>query len=218
MAKTKKTKTNATDELIKSLGADLEPVKPFGCPLRRALPWIAFSALYAGLLAYFVGMRPDMGKMLFEGPFLFEMILVGATAIFTAVTSMYMGVPDMCGQKWLKPVSLTLLATFFTWAGTQWFATGMTLPPISWGHCIDQAAIIALLPIAALLYMVKGGTTTTPVLMSVMNVTSVGAFAYIALRITCMSDDVGHIFFFHVVPFLVVGTLLGVLARKIYKW
>ena len=214
MAKAK----NKNDDLIKSLGEDLKPVKPLGCPARRTLPWIAFSALYAAIIIHYVGMRPDLVVKLHDGVFMFEIILVGITAILAAGASVYMSVPDMCGQKWLKPTALSFIAVFFLWAFTQWFSYGMPMPEPHWDHCINQSAIIALLPIAMLLYIAKRGTTTTPVMMSIMNVASVGALAYIALRLTCMVDDVGHIFFFHVIPFLIAGTLLGVMARKIYKW
>lgn len=213
-----KKKTNKTDDLIKSLGADLKPVKPLGCPARRTLPWVAFSALYVAIIVHYVGMRPDLAAMLKDGMFLFEIILVGIAALFTAAASVYMSVPDMCGQKWLKPTALSLTGVFFLWVLTQWFSHGMPLPAAHWDHCLNEAAIVALLPIAMLIYITKRGTTTTPILMSLMNITCVGALAYIALRLTCMSNDIGHIFIFHVVPFLVLGTLFGMLARKIYKW
>ena len=226
MAKTTKTKTTKkktkascpTDDLIKSLCGDLTPMQAVGCQVRRSFPWILFSGLYAAIVIHYAGMRPDLSEALHSGVFLFELVLVGVTALFAAFSSISMTVPDMQGRKWLKPVSFTLMGVFFLWAFTQWIAGGMSLPHFHWGHCINQGAILGLIPIAMLLYMTKRGSTTTPVLMSIMNVTAVGALAYIALRLTCMVDDVGHIFFFHVLPFLVIGTLLGALARKIYNW
>jgi len=174
MAKTTKTKTTKkktkascpTDDLIKSLCGDLTPMQAVGCQVRRSFPWILFSGLYAAIVIHYAGMRPDLSEALHSGVFLFELVLVGVTALFAAFSSISMTVPDMQGRKWLKPVSFTLMGVFFLWAFTQWIAGGMSLPHFHWGHCINQGAILGLIPIAMLLYMTKRGSTTTPVLIN----------------------------------------------------
>ena len=215
----KKAKTScSTEDLIKDLSKDLTPMQAARCQIQRSFSWVIFSVLYASAIGYYIGMRPDIDVVIHESVFLFEIILVGITGLFAAFSSVSMTIPDMQGRKWLKPVSFTLIGVFFLWTLTHWFGNGMPVPSDRWNHCINEAAIIALVPIAMLLYMTKRGSTTTPVLMSVMNITAVGTLAYIVLRLTCMVDEIGHIFFFYVIPFLVVGTLLGVLARRLYRW
>jgi len=211
-------KKNQTDALIKQLSGEWTPVEPIAHPLRRFCPWLVFSIIYVVAIVYFIGLRPDMGSKMYDSIFIFEMILVFTTGLFSAVSAAYMCVPDMRGAKWLKHVSFTLIGVFFVWTLTMWGGQGFAMPDQLWAHCVPKGVMIAFLPVAALIYMAKGGSTTQPVLMGTLSIASVAALAYMGLRTTCMSDELGYIFFFHVLPFLVIGTVLGAVARKIFRW
>jgi len=62
------------------------------------------------------------------------------------------------------------------------------------------------------------GSTTQPYLMILMNVIAVSGLGYIGLRITCASDDIGHICVFHILPYIALGAFIAMIGRRFYRW
>ncbi len=206
------------DSLIGDLTQDLKLVKCMGCPARRIIPWILAAALYTACAVYFIGIRHDVNT-LFESPiFAFEILLMSFIGIMAALSSSYLSVPDMCGKQWLVPTTLTSLGIFAAWCIIRGAIEGMYMPQIHLDHCMGEGAFMAIIPVAILIFMMKQGTTTRPILMSFMNVLSITALGYVALRFTCSSDTIAHATISHLVPYTVFGAVLGIMARKLYKW
>ena len=78
--------------------------------------------------------------------------------------------------------------------------------------------MLAILPAVFMFLMVARGFTAHPVLMAVMNGLGIAAVGYLALRFTCTSEDLGHTLYTHLLPFIVVGSVFGLLARRLYRW
>lgn len=207
-----------TNDLIDNLCGEHKPVKCMMHPLWRIIPWILAIAVYTGCAIYFIGLRHDI-ETIFQTPGVaFEIILMGLTGILAALTSSYLSVPDMRGHKWLIPTTITALAIFALWCCIRGAIEGMFLPRLHLDHCMGEGAFLAIIPVAILLFMMKQGTTTKPVLMGIMNVISISAAGYVALRFTCSMDTVGHATLSHIVPYILFGAAIGVVARKLYKW
>lgn len=140
-------------------------------------------------------------------------------AISAVLASSWLCVPDMRGQKWLLSVPVTLLSVFSFWyvlllaqgTGTYEFRPGF-------GACTGDGILFGSLPVLALIFLTRKGATTRPYWMGFMNTLSVGALGLTMLRFTCGGDAPLHIAFYHFLPFIVLGILLGMLARRIYDW
>lgn len=206
------------DDLIRNLSQELEPVKIMEHPLKRTLPWVAFVIFYLTTALMFLGLRPDMSAMLVNPTYLFEIILVFAMASFAALCSMWLCVPDMRGQNWMLAVPITLCAAFMTWTGLRVIAEGFYIPQFSFCMCSAEITVNAVLPACALFYFTFKGKTTRPYLMAFMNVMAVGGFGYIASRLTCEHNEIVHIIFSHIGPYLLMGMLLGMIGKRIYRW
>ncbi len=209
---------NATDRLISSLSEELEPGKPLRHPFNRALGYIFVALIYVGTIAYFLGFRPDIALMFSKSSFLFEIVLVFAIFISAACAAAWMCVPDMRGQNWMIAIPLTLFGVFIVWIGLESFINDLTIPRIHLHHCAMDAALIAGVPVAAMVFLTTKGASTKPVLSSFMGMLSMGALGYFSLRFTCMSNELGHIAFYHVIPFVFGGALIGAIAQRFYRW
>jgi hypothetical protein len=207
-----------TEALIKELSGDLEPVKRLSHPLLRVLPWMALACAYVAGVVYTLGVRPDISARLVDPIFLFETSLLGFVALSAALVSSWLCVPDMRGKSWMAGVPLTALGVFALWTTIKGFSEGLNMPAIHWDHCFNDGALMGFVPMAAVVFFARGGTTTHPVMMSLMNTLSVGALGYVGLRLTCIVDTVGHACFYHFFPFVVLGLVTGVFARKLYRW
>ena len=210
--------TQDTDTLIDSLTEDLCPVKVLMHPLLRVLPWCVYAVLYVGLAIYFLGLRYDFEEVIYDPIFVFEMVLVLVMSLSAAVCSMWMCVPDMRGQQWLIAVPTTLFMTFLLLVGLKVGLDGVSMPKITWHHCHSDSMYIGFIPAATIWFLTMRGKTTCYVKTTFMNVLAVGGLGYLGLRLTCGADNMGHISFFHILPYLVLGIVAGLVARRIYRW
>ncbi|MGB0718921.1 MAG: NrsF family protein [Bdellovibrionales bacterium] len=206
------------DDLIGNLTQDLKPVKPMPCPVMRILPWIIATSVYVFILVYLTGVRHDAIAALGKPVFLFEIGLMAYIAISAAIASSFLSVPDMKGQQWVLTSSLTAFGVFMGWTVIRMFTEGFQTPQMHMDHCMGEGVFMAIIPVAALIFYMKRGCTTRPVMTAFMNVLAITGIGYIGLRFTCSMDVVEHATITHLLPYVVLGTLCGVLARRVYKW
>ena len=209
---------NNIDDLIGSLTDELEPVKPMGCPARRIVPWVVVSVVFVVGCVFSMGTRHDISTLFTNHIFLFEMVLMTLTFIGAALSSSYLCVPDMQGQKWLIPTTLTSAGIFVLWSAIRFFIEDGAMPHLEFEHCMGEGAFMAIVPVAILIFMLKQGTTTRPYLMMSMNVLAIAALGFVALRFTCPIDTVARATLSHLLPYIALGAVLGLLARRLYKW
>lgn len=206
------------DDVINGLSGDLQPVAVMGHPLSRALPSAILCALYVLFVSVAIGFRDDITSKLVEPLFVTEIILSLAIAFSASVTSAWLCVPDMRGQRWLLAVPVALFAGMSVIYMQMTFAQGFEFVHLEWQSCVYQGFYMIGLPLLAVLVMSRKGRTTHPFWMSLNNTLSVGMMGWVGLRFTCGADSVDHIFTYHFFPFVVVGFLLLLFARCIYRW
>ena len=207
-----------TNDLINNLTDELEPVKLLKSPIQRTIPWVAFAVLYTVFAIAVLGIRGDFSNKIHDAHYIFELSLVLLMSISAAACSIWMCIPDMRGQNWLLSTSLTLFAVVVAWITSQAFMDIDHMPHMQWSHCFEEAAVFGLLPAVTIVFLSMKGKTTHPNLMVLMNAIAVGGLGYIGLRITCASDDIAHICMFHILPYILIGGIIGAIGRKIYRW
>lgn len=211
-------KKDNTDDLISQLTENFSPVKTLAHPFIRILPWLIAMPLYIAAIVAWIGIRPDAALKLHDPVFLFEITLTIAMAITAALSSAWLAVPDMRGKNWLSVIPLTLLTVFVSWESMRAATEGVQMHPFFWGHCLADGVAFGFIPAAAIIFLGKGGMTTHPRMMALMNVLAVSGFGYAALRFTCGADTVWHAGIYHILPFIIFGIAAGALARRLYRW
>lgn len=207
-----------TEKLIDELAGELKPVKRVLNPLIYISPWIVIALAYLAGVIHFLGVRMDIEEKLAQSEFLFEFGLSSAISLFAAYAAGFLAIPDMREKKWLLTVPTTLFGVFMFWILTKAIADGFTVPGFHWHHCFSDALLMAFVPIATLSLLIRKGATTKPGWMAFMSILAVGGMGWMAMRISCMDDDIGHTMIHHFMPFVLIAVLLGVLARRLYRW
>ena len=169
-------------------------------------------------MAYHNGIRGDIEEKLNDAIFLYEVISAALIVLSAASASLWLCVPDIRGQRWVLAVPLTLFANFLIWLCVKACEEGVHFPAFHVDHCMYEGFYMMGVPAAALMFISYRGSTTHPYLMVFMNMLCASFIAYLGLRFTCMMDTIGHSFVYHIIPYVVAGTIIGTLARKIYKW
>lgn len=207
-----------SEQLIEDLTGDLSSVRPLAHPAVRALPWFLLSVSYAFAVIAFLGLRPDLPYKLHSVEFLFETGLAFFTGASAALCALWMCVPDMRGRDWLPALPFTALGILLFWCVLKALTEGLNLPAPHWDHCFANGFLLGAFPAAFILFITRKGATTKPLMMAFMAVLAVGAFGYVGLRLTCMLDTIGHAGIYHVLPFVALGALFGLAARRVYRW
>lgn len=203
---------------IDGLADELEPVKPMGCPIRRIMPFIVFAAIYVAALVHFVGVRMDIEDKFADPAFLIENALMIIALVSAALCSSFLCVPDMRGHKWMIALPIGSVSIFALWSVIRAWSEGLHMPHLHFDHCMGEGLFMAAVPLTMVLFMMRRGATTHPRLSALMNLIFAAGLAYVGLRFTCNMDTVGHATVMHLFPYLFVGALLGLGARKLYKW
>lgn len=211
-------KEQGIDNLIDSLSDDLKPVNKLAHPALRVLPWVLIALVYMAGVLHFLGIRMDISEKLGETLFLYEMLLTLGIGLTSAYAAGWLSVPDMGERPWLLAIPTALFAAFATLIGCTIICNGLDTPKIDWHHCFSDTLLMGFIPMVLLLILVRKGATTKPYWMSFMCVLSSGSLAWAAIRMSCMSDRIGHNMIFHFLPFIVLALVFSALARKIYRW
>lgn len=207
-----------TDDLIKDLTDGLEPVKCLPHPLICSLRWVAFAVSYMILVIIVLGTRGDISFKVNEPVYLFELGLVTAMSLSAALSSLWLRIPDIRGQKWVVAVPISLFGVLSLWVGLHAYYGIEGVPEVHWHKCFKEAVLFGFVPALAIAFLSARGRTTHPLIMGLMNVLSVGGLGYIGLRITCASENIEHICVYHIMPYILLGLVIGIIRKRIYRW
>lgn len=207
------------DALIDSLSDELEPVAPMGHPLVRMLPLLLVSFCYVVAVIAIIGLRHDwMIKMLDDMGYVFELSLALGVFVTAGLALGWLAIPDMRGQQWITVIPLTLAGVFLFWACLRLCYESSPYFHFHLGHCALDGVFMLMIPLAILTLFLRKGATTHPRLAGVMTILSFSGLSWTGLRLTCGADNFSHAFLMHFLPFVAIGVLFGLFARKIFRW
>lgn len=207
-----------TEDLIGHLASGLEPVRVLSHPLKRVFPWIGLVIAYMTVVIYMLGLRPDMAEMLHNPSYLFELSITSAMAVTASFAAIWLCVPDMRGQEWIVAPPLVLLGVFTLWTGFRIVLAPFEMPHHIWSHCSTDSILFGIVPAATIFFLSMKGKTTHIYLLPLMNALAVGGPGYVALRMTCASEDIAHILTHHTAPYILFALLAVAAGRRIYRW
>lgn len=187
-------------------------------PFTRLLPFVLFVVAYLSFTVGYIGVRPDFAEKLTQFHYVFELVLILSMSISSAFASAWLCVPDMRQQKWMLSVSLTLFATFVTWTFLRAVIDSYIMPHLHWHTCYTLSILFGAIPALFIFLLSMKGKTTQPMMLSAMNALAIGGAGYIALRLICQADDIGHLCVFHIVPYILFAFIASVVGRRIYRW
>lgn len=206
------------ESMIESLSADLQPLKRSTHPVWRALLWALVVIGYVGIVLLIVGVRHDLTEQISNPNFIYEIMTVAMIGFASACASVWLCVPDVRGNGWIVAVPTALAANFMLWMMTMGADDLSHFDHAHWNHCFAEGLFMAGIPAMVIAVLSMRGNTTHPYKMAAMNTIAGASVASIGLRFSCGIDSMDHAILYHVLPFVLVGALIGVFARKIYRW
>jgi hypothetical protein len=202
------------EELIRSLAADLRPVRWPG----RILPWLAgwllLAVLFTAAAIAAAGPFRDGAflPLLSQSGYTTETLVAALTIILMARAALASSIPDPAGPLRLLSWPAAILVI---WLG--FFVVGLwfpTLPVSQLGHrdhCLAEAQLIALVNLLPLLWIARGLAPLRPRLTGALAGIAAAVVPAAMMQFACMYDP-AHILSFHFAPIAmttVIGALLG---------
>lgn len=149
-----------TEDLIQTLTARVEPVRPLRPPSLRLLAWLAMALPAVAVVALAMGLRQDLGQRLGEPMFDTRLVSSLVTSALAALAALMLGVPGR-SKAW----ALAPLPSFLLWMvslGRQCFleVKGEAELEMLAGphlHCLPDITVMIALPTIAMVSLVQRG-------------------------------------------------------------
>jgi len=209
---------NKHENIIETLCQDLEPAQKCRNPVYCAMTWFFMGVLSVIIIGSLMSFRHDLIEKLTDPIFLTEVVLILSLSFSAALASAYLRVPDGGQHKFVLALTYVLCAVVAVFIGREVLLHEALWPALSFSKCMLDAIFTGVFPVVFMMLMMRGQKTTRPVLCGFLNAVAAGSIGYLGLRLTCGSDAISHVCFYHIIPFVLLGIVIGVLARRLYRW
>jgi len=210
-----------TNELIKQLVADLRPVRPLRPPWIRTILWMAIALPYVGAVVWSKLMMVDVPQAAADTRFMVEQLATLATALTAAIAALRSAIPGFDRRYLLLP-----LAPLALWLGSvghgcvqDWVrlgAEGLTIRP-DW-DCLPMAAIIGIIPGAAIVVMLRKGASLHPRVTLGLAALAVASVANFGLQFAHAREASIMVLAWHLGAAAVLSALGGCLGDRVLSW
>ncbi len=210
---------NHTQKTIDDLCCGLKPCKRLGNPLWRSLLWMVIAISYVSAVALMLGVQPNTWERLHQHHFVFEILLSFATGITASIATFFLSVPDCRGKDWFYSIPGTLFGVHMIWMFVRFAMEDVGIFPANWfGHCWMDCILMAGVPSAVVLLLIRKGATVRPRLLAFNAVLAIASFSWIGMRFICPFETVGKAYFVNFLPFLMSGIVLAFVAKRLFRW
>lgn len=207
-----------TDELVERLVADLAPVRPIPKPARRLAWWLLVSLPAAGVIAWAMGLRPDLAARLTDPAFLAGQAAALATAVVAGYAALCAGLPDEPSWKLWAPWAAAGL--WLATLGRQCWEAWITLGPAGLvlrqdAMCIPAVALGAIVPAVAIVALLRRGTCVRVRLASLFGALAAAAVGDLALRLYHPEDAALTVIVWQLGSVALFSIVAGAAARRV---
>lgn len=210
-----------TDELIERLAADLKPVRPLWPPWARAALWLGVAIPYVAAVVWGKLTMVDPAQAANDTRFMVEQAATLATALTAAIAAFRSAVPGFDMRILLLPIApLGLwLASVGHGCVQDWLrlgADGLTIRP-DW-DCLPMATIIGIVPLAAIIVMLRKAAPLHPRLTLALAALAVASIANFGLQFAHVRDASIMVLVWHLGAAAVLAALGGWLGKRVLRW
>ena len=208
------------DNLIAQLCDDLKPMHRLASPARRMFVWFAGVLVYLAVTMTIIHFRDDVMAVMSQPVMMFEFILVGMMALVSGYAAFCLCAPDGYGRRWPIGGAFLLLGAFcvFLVSSVMLSSEDTAHFHFAWHECVAKSVVYFVLPVVALTYYASKGATTRPKMLLGMGALCISSLGYLALRATCFDDTALHTVTYHVLPYIFIGIVSGLLAQRFLRW
>lgn len=210
-----------TEHLINQLAGQAGPVRRLPHPLPRTMIWFMAAIVYGAVVAFVMGIRPDLPQRLGETRFNVEIAGALLTSMMAAAGAFCAGCPGR--PLWERFAPLPFLAL---WLGS--LGQGCWQDWIQFGEaglritadvvCLPIIASISILPGAFMLFMLRAGAPMAPIATTALGALAVAALSAVVLRLTHLPDASIMVLVWQAGSVALLTFLAALLGRKILPW
>jgi hypothetical protein len=210
-----------TDEFIKRLAADLQPVRPLRPPWARAVLWLGIALPYVAAVVWGKLMMIDAAQIGADARFMVEQAATLATALTAAIAAFRSVIPGFDRRVLLLPLApLGLwLASVGHGCVQDWLrfgADGLTIRP-DW-DCLPPATVIGIVPAIVLVLMLRKGAPLRPRMTLALAALAVASVANFGLQFAHVRDVSIMVLVWHLGAAAALSALGGSLGELVLGW
>lgn len=207
------------EDLISSLAKQgAKPSLPK--PLNSAILLCAALFLYVTLLVSLFGLRVDFLSKIHQPFFQLELLLSLLTIVSSVVALVFLRFPNWSEKSSIKNLPLLFFALFSLLIFKRYIGRSaddfnhVLCAPHEY-QCLIGILIFSIIPVIALLIILRRGVVTNFYSSALMIGIGSGAISYLIERLIHETESLSHLFIWHFLPiFLVI--LLGIILTKIF--
>lgn len=202
-----------SEELVRSLVADLTPVRRLRSVDSRTAGWAALALSWVCLGSYALGARSDLAWKLHDPGFLIESAALLVVFVAAARTAFRLGIPGIEPGPLTRTVPLVGLLAWLLLLVSRW-SPGASDPLPAAGtwvdgwSCIARMLGLAFTPSLAIILLLRNAAALQRRWTGCFALLSSSALAILGTQMVCMKDAPRHLVLWHVGP-VVLAALVG---------
>jgi hypothetical protein len=209
-----------TDELIRRLAAEAEPVRPLLTPVRRAALWTVAAAICIMLGVMHFGVRHDAAAAWHSAGVIVRIAFLAATMWLAVVTAFRLSVPGHDLRPWSRWWPLAALAALMALVGAEVVAAAifgdMGSPMRDW-TCVRKVAFVGAAPAVLAIVLIQRAAPLEARWVVLLGVLAAGGAGALTSEIACPIHAPLHIFLWHVLPVAASAALGAVLGGIFWR-
>ena len=208
------------NKLVGQLLDSHQPVTPEHHPLLRVMPLLLGVIAYMACVTLLIGLRADWQAMLSESAIhQIELLLSFIVSVMGMLAAGWLRIPYASSQRLFVGLALSTGALFLGFQLFRLISEGINFATLkALIDCYIDSLLLATLPTIALVMNQRSGSSTHPYLSALMGTFAITGFAWIGLRLTCGYDLAGHNAIAQLSPFMLLGVVMGLFAKRLYRW
>jgi hypothetical protein len=210
----------STENLIRSLAHNSQPVRPLRRPWIRATGWLALSAIYIAIVLLFMNGHGLPTK--WNDPrFILEQVSALAVGIGAAVAAFATIVPGY--NRNFLPILLILLVVWLGTVGEGCIQSFVKLGPgaVSLNHdlaCFPFIVFLSTVPAILMALMLRHGAPLTPHLTSALGALAAAGLANFSLRLFHPEDVTLMLLFWHIGGIFLLSAVAASAGHYLLNW
>lgn len=195
-----------TDDLIRSLAADLQPVQRLRGVEQRAFLWAGSSLICVFLGTLALGVRADFWSRIRDPADLVRDAVLLLAFVLSARSAFQLSVP---GAERSPRGRMLSIGALLLWAGlVAADASGPAHASANGAACLWTVTGLGLVPAFAALRMLRKAAPLNPGWAGSAALLSAASLALLATNLVCARDDRFHVLLWHFLP-VIAATLSG---------
>lgn len=205
-------------EFIKQIVSNHKAIKTVISVKKRLAIWFISIILFSLFALNFNILRDDLSILMLDFKFALASLSLLGSSISLAYLALLLGNPgkNLTHSKNLIYLNLLLLLVALSltfYLHPKPFSQSKLISSI---HCSSSLIFISLVPGFILYLLMRVASVQDSLLASFVLFLAAGSFAAFILQMSCLADSPMHVFLYHLLPILLLGSIGIVTAKKLF--